>query len=109
MDHFFDENFKDILNNKALKSTSRLIILLIIALNEKITFSNLHKYLGGSKGSLKNNLDILEEDELIKSYNVFSLSGPRLVYEITPKGLKFYQKYLEILNKLNENQHKKIN
>ncbi len=107
MHEFTNETFKEILNNKALKSTSRLIIILIIALNGKITFSNLHKYLGGSKGSLKNNLNIIEENKLIRSYNVFSLSGPRLVYEITPKGLEFYQKYFEILNQLNKDQLKK--
>lgn len=93
-------DFKELLQNRALKSTIRLIILLIIALNTRITFSQLHKYIGGSKGSLKNNLDILEEEELIKSHYVFSLKGPRIVYELTEKGSKTYKEYLEMLNNI---------
>ncbi|MGC8585373.1 MAG: transcriptional regulator [Thermoplasmata archaeon] len=97
------DTFKELLSDKALKSTSRLIILLIIAMNGKITFTKLHKYIEGSKGSLKNNLDILEESGLIRSYHVFSLKGPRLIYEITEKGLSSYRKYIELLNKINKN------
>jgi DNA-binding HxlR family transcriptional regulator len=89
--------YNEIFKRKSLKSTIRLTILLTLFLNNKMTFSNLSKVIGISKGSMKNNLDVLEEDGLIQSREVFTVRGPRLIYEITSEGKNVYLEISKLL------------
>ncbi len=83
---------------KSLRSTTRLTILLMLSLNKTMTFSNLVEVMGISKGSMKNHLDLLEEDGLIKGKEVLTLRGPRLIYEITEEGKKVYLEITRLLS-----------
>ncbi|MGC8574090.1 MAG: transcriptional regulator [Thermoplasmata archaeon] len=89
--------YSEIFKRKSLKSTVRLTILLTLFINNKMTFSSLSRIMGISKGSMKNNLDILEEDGLIQSREVFTVRGPRLIYEITKEGKNVYLEISRLL------------
>lgn len=89
-----------IANDPALKSSSRLLLLIILSINRRMTFSELLHATSMGKGSLSNHIEKLEEMDLIKTRNVFKLSGPRVIVEITNKGMDTYKKYIELINKL---------
>jgi DNA-binding MarR family transcriptional regulator len=89
-----------IANDPALKSSSRLLLLIILYINGKMTFSELLHATSMSKGSLSNHIEKLEEMDLIKTRSVFKLSGPRVIVEITNRGMDKYKKYIELINRL---------
>ncbi|MEM3676387.1 MAG: transcriptional regulator [Thermoplasmataceae archaeon] len=88
------------LSEPAMKSTARLMILITLALNGKMTFSDLLAVTALGKGSLSNHLEKLNENGLIKVRTVFRIDGPRLLVEITEEGLNAYRNYSAILEKL---------
>ena len=90
----------DALRDSLLKSSMRLLILMALATNKRLTFTQLLNLTGGGKGSLNNNLSKLEEGKLIKFQNAFTLKGPRLFVTITENGLKIYRTYINLIKNL---------
>lgn len=88
------------LNEPVMKSTARLIIIISLALNKKLTFTDLLAITAVGKGSLSNHLDKLKESGLIKIKTVFRPSGPGVSIEITNEGMSAYETYSKILKKL---------
>ncbi len=94
------DDLKSLLRDDALKSMIRILILISLALNDKMYFTDLLTLTNTGKGSLSNHLDILLKYGYIKDKNVFTIGGPRRILEITEKGKTFYQDYTEIISKL---------
>jgi DNA-binding MarR family transcriptional regulator len=98
-----------LINNDALRSSIRILILISLAINEKMYFTDILNLMGIGRGSLSNHLDILIHSGYIKDKTVFTLSGPRRMLEITDKGKIFYNNYIKIINEIGLNPRKKIN
>lgn len=88
------------LNEPALKSSMRLLILISLALNKKLTFTELVGLTGLGKGSLSNHLSKLESAGMIQVKNIRTFTGYRTVASITDKGIKVYESYVNLLRKL---------
>ncbi|MHB8361035.1 MAG: transcriptional regulator [Thermoplasmataceae archaeon] len=80
-----------------LKSSIRMLIIISLSHNKKLSFSDLLKLTSTGKGSLSNHLSKLEENGLIRVFNVFSVSGPRVMVEITIQGKEVYEKLSTLL------------
>ncbi|HLI45676.1 MAG TPA: MarR family winged helix-turn-helix transcriptional regulator [Geobacterales bacterium] len=93
----------DLFQDQALKSSVRLLILILLALNKRLGFTELLEIIGTGKGSLSNHIDKLVMNGYAKTKTILTLSGPRKVVEITEKGMQVYEKYLMIMEKLNKN------
>ncbi len=52
------------------------------------------------KGSLSNHLDKLQANGLITIKTVLKVGGPRVIVEITEKGMEAYRNYSALLNKI---------
>ena len=96
------KEFVGLLDEPALRSTARLLILASLALNRRMGFTSLLQLTGLGKGSLSAHLDQLEEAGLLRMMRVFTISGPRVVAEITSKGLEAYERYIRVLEKLGD-------
>lgn len=94
------EELNTILNEPALKATARLSILITLALNTKLTFTELLTITSIGKGSLSNHIEKLASNGLVNVRTVLRSSGPRVIVEITEKGMAAYRKYSEILRYL---------
>lgn len=88
------------LKESVLKSSTRMLMIISLSINKRLTFTELLQLTSIGKGSLSNHLEKLEESGLIRSKTVFSLSGPRLVIEITESGEEIYAEYQSLLRKL---------
>jgi DNA-binding MarR family transcriptional regulator len=93
------EQFSD----PSFKSSTRVLILISLALNKKLGFVDLLSLSGMGKGSLSNHLQKLETAGYIRSKSVMTFGGSRVVYEITQKGLDAYGNLLKTLGKLERN------
>ncbi|WP_161952119.1 transcriptional regulator [Thermoplasma sp. Kam2015] len=82
------------LSDDAMKSSMRLLIIISLYLNDRLSFSDLLDLTGLGKGSLANHLNKLMEKGLIKSGFAFSLNGPVTVYSLTEEGRKVYTEYV---------------
>lgn len=87
-------------NEPALKSSVRILILISLALNKHLAFTDLLELTGLGKGSLSNHLDKLEASGLIKSKILRTFGGYRTIITITPKGIEAYRGLTELLTKL---------
>ncbi len=85
-------------NDSSLKSSTRVLILISLALNRKMSFVSLMGLTGMGKGSLTNHLEKLESSSYIITKNKATFSGNRTVVEITEKGLDAYNSLLQTLN-----------
>jgi len=63
------------INEPALKSSIRILILISLALNKHLAFVDLLELTGLGKGSLSNHLDKLEASGLIKSRILRTFGG----------------------------------
>jgi DNA-binding transcriptional ArsR family regulator len=96
------EDFKEIVDfirSPVFSSSARIGILLVLLGVDRITFTDLLKSVGMSKSSLYSHLKVLEENGLIIVKDVFTLTRPRTIIQITPKGKIMIEKYLDILEK----------
>ena len=66
------------LNEPVMKSTARLIIIISLAINRKLSFTDLLTITSLGKGSLSNHLEKLQKNGLIKIKTVFKQNGPRV-------------------------------
>jgi DNA-binding MarR family transcriptional regulator len=79
------------LGNSTFKSSTRIMILVLLSLARKISSVELRTLTGLGKGSLENHLDKLESLGFVKISNAKSLGArgvPRQVVEITDKGVE---------------------
>lgn len=88
------------LNEPVMKSTARLIIIISLAINRKLSFTDLLTITSLGKGSLSNHLEKLQKNGLIKIKTVFKQNGPRVSIEITEIGLEAYRNYSALLREL---------
>lgn len=88
------------LHDEALRSSARLLILLSLGLNRRIGFSELLELTRVGKGSLSHHLSVLSDRGLVVTRTVFSLGGPRVAVEITPKGEEAYLRLVGALTDL---------
>lgn len=77
----------DFLLQDPLKNSVRVLILLSLGMSRHLGFTDLLELTEVSKGSLTHHLDQLAEAGLVSSRMVFTLMGPRVRVEITPKGI----------------------
>ena len=89
------------LNDPSLKSSTRILILILLAMNKKLSASELRSLVGLGKGSLENHLAKLEASGLIKVRSVRSWGGTHQVVEITEKGLEDCRSLLRKIHSLN--------
>lgn len=92
------------LRDPNLKSSSRMLMIITLSINRRLTFTDLLQLTSLGKGSLSNHIDKLREDGLVSTRTVFSFSGPRLVVEITESGMEVYRDYLSLMRRLLELQ-----
>ncbi len=88
------------LQEPLLKSSIRLIILISLVHNKHLSFSELSKITSSGKGSMSNHLEKLQEKGLIRTYYAFSITGPRLMAQITERGIAAYNTYANLLRKI---------
>jgi DNA-binding transcriptional ArsR family regulator len=88
------------LQEPLLKSSIRLIILISLVHNRQLSFTELSKITLSGKGSMSNHLEKLQEKGLIRTFYAFSLTGPRLMAQITEKGIVAYESYANLLRKI---------
>jgi len=81
------QSLNEQLGNASLRSSSRLLILILLAMNKKSTATELRALTGLGKGSLENHLEKLESAGYVKTKNVKSFNGWRQTVEITQGGL----------------------
>jgi DNA-binding MarR family transcriptional regulator len=74
------------LSDPALRSSARLLILISLSINKKLSFLELLALTGLGKGSLENHIEKLSASEYVTARNIKTFSGVREVVEITKKG-----------------------
>lgn len=89
-----------IFNDKVLKSSSRLLILISLSINRKLSFTELSKLTGLAKGSLGNHLMKLSSSGYITISEHSFFSSKRITIKITEKGFETVKKYLSAVNDL---------
>jgi DNA-binding MarR family transcriptional regulator len=81
------KSLNDQLGESCLKSSTRILILILLAMNKKLSSVKLRDLIGVGKGSLENHLEKLEAAGYVKVRNVLSWGGTRQIVEVTEKGL----------------------
>jgi len=89
------------LGDPSFKSSTRILILILLAMNKKLTASELRSFVGLGKGSLENHLVKMETSGLISIRSVRSWGGVHQVVEITEKGLEDCRSLLSKIHSLN--------
>ncbi len=90
----------DFLLQESLRHSVRLLILISLGINRRLSFSELLELTSTSKGSLSHHLDQLVAAGYVESRMVFTLGGPRVRVEITAKGLAVYEDLARALGRL---------
>jgi DNA-binding MarR family transcriptional regulator len=88
------------LSDPTFKSSTRILILILLAMNRKLSASELRSFVGIGKGSLENHLAKLEASGLVKIRSVRSWGGTHQVVEITEKGLEDCRSLLKKIHSL---------
>ncbi len=89
------------LSDPTFKSSARILILILLAMNKKLSASELRSLAGLGKGSLENHLIKLEASGLVRVRSVQSWGGSHQVVEITEKGLVDCKSLLKNIHSLN--------
>ena len=92
----------EITREPALRSSARVLILISLALNRHLSFTDLLSLTGLGKGSLSNHIEKLEESGFVRTRIVRTFRGYRTVVSITPKGLEAYTSFMELLRRIGE-------
>ncbi|HZW54922.1 MAG TPA: transcriptional regulator [Nitrososphaerales archaeon] len=87
-------------SDPCLKSSTRILILFSLALNSRLGFVDLLNLTGTGKGSLSNHLEKLEAAGYIRTRSTMTFSEPRIVAEITEKGLESYKTLVKTIGEL---------
>ncbi len=88
------------LGDPSFKSSTRILILILLAMNKKLSAVELRSFVGLGKGSLENHLEKLEAAGHIKVRSVRTWGGTRQIVEITEKGLDDCRSLLRKMNSL---------
>ena len=88
------------LGEPSFKSSTRILILILLAINKKLTASELRSFVGLGKGSLENHLEKLEASGYVRVRFVRSWGSTRQVVEITEKGLEDCRSLLQKIHSL---------
>lgn len=91
------------LGDPALKSSTRILILVLLALNRRLSCGELRKLTGLGKGSLENHLDRLELASYVTTSStkfIGARGAPSQVVEITEKGLDECRALIKSINNL---------
>jgi len=94
------QSLNEQLSSASLKSSSRLLILILLAMNKKSTASELRALTGLGKGSLENHLEKLEAAGYVRTKNVKFFGGRRQTVEITNAGLESCRTLLQTIQGL---------
>ena len=94
------QSLSEQLSNAGLRSSSRILILILLAMNKRSTATELRALTGLGKGSLENHLEKLELVGYVKTKNVKSFSGWRQTVEITQEGLEGCRELLRTIQAL---------
>jgi DNA-binding MarR family transcriptional regulator len=86
------------LSDPALKSSTRVLILISLALNRRMSVVRLLSLTGTGKGSLSNHLEKLEGSGYVVTKTSKTFGGYRTTVEITEKGLEAYDNLLRALS-----------
>ena len=89
------------LGDPTFKSSTRILILILLAMNKKLSASELRSFAELGKGSLENHLAKMESSGLITIRSVKSWGGTHQVVEITQKGLEECRSLLKKIHSLN--------
>jgi DNA-binding MarR family transcriptional regulator len=84
----------------ALRSSTRLLILILLSVHKRTTLVELRKFTGLGRSSLANHLEKLELAGYVKTRVVRSFVGRRQVIEITEKGEEDCRTLLNTIRKL---------
>jgi DNA-binding MarR family transcriptional regulator len=90
------------LSDPSLSSSTRVLILVSLAFNRKVTFMDLLTLTRIGKGSLSNHLQKLEGSGYIVLRTKATFSGDRCIIEITEKGLVAYRTLVNTMSALQE-------
>jgi DNA-binding MarR family transcriptional regulator len=88
------------LGEPSFKSSTRILLLILLAMNKKLSASELRSLVGLGKGSLENHLAKMEASGLIRVRSVRSWGGVHQVVEITDKGLEDCRSLLRKIHSL---------
>lgn len=94
------QSLNDRLSEAGLKSSTRILILILLAMNRKMSAVELRALLGLGKGSLENHLAKLEAAGYVRTRNAPSFRGWRQSVEITEAGLKDCRELLRSIKAL---------
>lgn len=95
----------DRLSDPALKSSARVVILISLSINKKLSFVELLELTGLGKGSLENHLDRLSDSQYIRTSNIKTFGGLRELVEITSKGEEVCRSLMTELRDVPEKEH----
>lgn len=87
-------------SQEALQSSTRILIMLSLGVNRRMSFAALLQLCHCAKGSLSYHLKQLEGAGLLRTSTVFTLGGPRVVADITEKGRASYTGLIDELRRL---------
>lgn len=91
-------------NDPSLKSSTRVLILVSLGLNHKMTYMDLLTLAGVGKGSLSHHLEKLESSGYIVMRTRATFSGNRTTIEITEKGLEAYDSLVRTMSAFRERE-----
>lgn len=80
-----------------LRSSTRQAILMSLAINSKMKFTDLMRMTGSGKGSLWNHIDQMAQAGLVRRSKVSFFTSPRMFVEITARGLEVYEELLGVI------------
>jgi DNA-binding MarR family transcriptional regulator len=89
------------LSDPTFKSSTRILILILLAMNKKLSAAELRSLVGLGKGSLENHLAKMEASGLIRVRSVRSWGGVHQIVEITEKGLEDCRSLLRKIHSVN--------
>ncbi|MGP6206823.1 transcriptional regulator [Cuniculiplasma sp. SKW3] len=101
------ERLSSQLGEPVLRSSQRLLILIMLKVNGRMRFYELQTTLGIGKGSLSNHLDKLADKDLIKIKDILTLTGPGKSIELTDKGKEIVEEYSRLMSLIFEDKKTK--
>ena len=86
--------------HKAFENKVRLGVMSALAVNEYMDFNSLKDLLDVTDGNLASHLKSLEKEGFIKVFKLFIDRKPNTRYKISKEGLDAFQKHLNALEKI---------
>lgn len=94
--------------NKAFDHRVRLGIMSVLMVNEFADFTTLKELLGVTDGNIASHIKALEKKEYIKVEKSFIDRKPNTRYSATKKGREDFQKHIDAIESLLNQNHKNI-